>query len=217
MWSSFLEILTPTVAPTPPQAFIRRWTLFFLFLYIFIWIISIRFIHCFSHSYTHHKNKQNRTKQTNILKLPFAEAKRASNHTLLFPSPQSKHFFKIHANLFYFLWFHCSQLDWIQIQFLWSQNNNNNNTKRKKGDKSISNNHAWEWSCWDFIWDLQQMGEKDTIDPITLCSTFIQWTRRYNNWGCSHYCAAINKAHLSRFPVHSVYTENSDIIIRVSF
>ena len=31
----------------------------------------------------------------------------------------------------------------------------------------------------------------------TLPSTFTQWTRRYNNWGCSHYCAAINKAHLS--------------------
>ena len=72
---------------------------FFLFLYIFI---SIRFILCFSHSYTHHKNKQNRTKQANILKLPFAEVKRASNHTLLSPSPQSKQFFKIHASFFIF-------------------------------------------------------------------------------------------------------------------
>ena len=89
--------------------------------------------------------KTNKTKQTNILKLPFVEAKRASNHTLLFPSPQSKQFFKIHVNLFYFLWFHCSRLDWIQIQFLWSQynnNNNNNNTqhkKKKKGDKRQNN------------------------------------------------------------------------------
>ena len=125
--------------------------------------------------------------------------KRPSSHTLFFPSPQSKQFFKIHVNLFYFLWFHFSRLAWIQIQFLWSQNNNNTQHKRKKkGDKSISNNHAWEWSYWDFIWDLQQMGKKDTIDPITLCSAFTQWRRRYNNGGCLHYCTAINKAHLSQ-------------------
>ena len=38
--------------------------------------------------------------------------------------------------LSYFLWFHCSRLDWIQIQFLWSQyNNNNNNTQHKKKKK----------------------------------------------------------------------------------
>ena len=99
--------------------------------------------------------KTNKTKQTNILKLPFVEAKRASNHTLLFPSPQSKQFFKIHTSFHTF--FDFIVLDWIEFKFNSYDHNTTtitttttHNTKRKKKEtkdkttlRKTKNKHTW--------------------------------------------------------------------------